>query len=84
MISVVADLLDSLILSKGFKLRTEPKNNIFLSKFSTQVKLFAILTCINTNMRYIKGCGSLQIKQTDGPGLCFENQYEALQTSRKN
>ena len=39
LISVVADLLDSLILS-----RTEnQKNNIFLSKFSPQVKLFAIL-----------------------------------------
>ena len=35
LISVVADLLDSLILS-----RTEnQKNNIFLSKFSPQVKL---------------------------------------------
>ena len=27
--------------------------------------------------------GLLWIKQTDGPGLCFEDQHEALQTSRK-
>ena len=28
--------------------------------------------------------GLLLTKQTNGPGLCFEDQYEALQTSRKN
>ena len=45
---MVADLLDSLILSKRFKLRTEPEENvnIFLSKFSP-------LTCLNTNLRFI-------------------------------
>ena len=77
LISLVADLLDSLILS-----RTEnQKTNTFLSKIS---KTFAILTCINTNLRCIKDCGLLWIKQTDGPGLCFEDQYEALQISRNN
>ena len=55
-----------------------------LSKFSPKVKIFAILTCINTNLRCIKDCGLLWIKQTDGPGLCFEDQYEALQISRIN
>ena len=29
-------------------------------------------------------CGLLWNKQTDGPGLCYEDQYEALQFSRKN
>ena len=31
----------------------------FLSKFSPQVKYFAILTCINTDLRCIKDCGLL-------------------------
>ena len=56
----------------------------FLSKFSPQVKTLAILTCINTNLRCIKDYGLLWIKQTDGPGLCFEDQYEALQISKSN
>ena len=53
------------------------KNDIFLLKFSPQVKLFAILTRINTNLKCIKDWALLWIKQTDGPGLCFEYQYEA-------
>ena len=28
-------------------------------------------------------CGFLWIKQTDGTGLCFEDQYEALQNWRE-
>ena len=52
----------------------------FLSKFSPQVKL----TCINTSLRCIKYYELLWIKQTDGLGLCFNDQYEALQISRKN
>ena len=55
----------------------------FIKVFTTR-KTFAILTCINTKLRCIEDCGLLWIKQTDGPGLCFEDQYEALQTSRKN
>ena len=31
-----------------------------------------------------KNCGLLLIEQTDGPSLCFEDQYEALQVSRNN
>ena len=56
----------------------------FLSKFSPEVKTFAILTCINTNLRCIKDCGLLWIKRTDGLGLCFKGQYEALQILRNN
>ena len=56
----------------------------FLSKFSPQVKNFAILTCINTNLRCIKDCRLMWTKQTDGPGLCFKDQYEDLQISRNN
>ena len=56
---------------------------IFIKVFTTS-KTFAILTCTNTNLRCIKGCGLLWIKQTDGSGLCFEDQYEALQISRNN
>ena len=52
LISAVADLLNSLILS-----RTEPKK-IFIKVFTTS-KTFAILTCINTNLRCIKDCGLL-------------------------
>ena len=58
--------------------------SIFFIKVFTTSKTFAILTCINTNLRCIKDCGLLWIKQTDGPGLCFEDQYEALQVSRNN
>ena len=57
---MVADLLDSLILS-----RTEKKKKNFLSKLSPQVKLFAILARIDTNLRCIKDCVLLRIKQTD-------------------
>ena len=32
----------------------------------------------------MKDCGLLLIKQTDEPGLYFEDQYEALQISRNN
>ena len=45
-------LLDSLIPSKGFKLRTKPKRYFFIKVFTTS-KTFAILTCINTNLRCI-------------------------------
>ena len=55
-----------------------------LIKVFTASKIFAILTCINTNLRYITNCGLPWIKQTDKPGLCFENQHEALQISRNN
>ena len=55
-----------------------------LIKVFTISKTSAILICINTKLRYIKDCGLLWIKQTDGPGLCFEDQYEALQISRNN
>ena len=58
--------------------------SVFFIKVFTTSKTFAILTCINTNLRCIKDCGLLWIKQTDGPGLCFEDQYEALQISRNN
>ena len=58
--------------------------SIFFVKVFTASKTFTILTCINTNLRCIKDCGLLWIKQTDGPGLCFEDQYEALQISRNN
>ena len=54
-----------------------------LIKVFTTSKTFAILTCINTNLRCIKDCGLLWIKQTDGPGLCFEDQYEALVINNK-
>ena len=54
LISVVTDLLDNLILSKGFKLRTEPKKKYFFIKVFTTSKTFAILTFINTNLIYIK------------------------------
>ena len=57
--------------------------SIFFIKVFTTRKTFAILTCINTKLRCIEDCGLLWIKQTDGPGLCFEDQYEALQLSRK-
>ena len=53
-----------------------------LIKVFTTSKTFAILTCINANLRCIKDCGLLRIKPIDGPDLCFEDQYEALQLSR--
>ena len=52
------------------------KKIIFLLKFSPQVKVFAILTCISTNLGCTKDCGLLLIKQTDGLGLCFEHQIK--------
>ena len=58
--------------------------SIFFIKFFTTSKTFAILTCINTNLRRVKDCGLLWIKQIDGPDLCFKDQYEALQISRNN
>ena len=54
----------------------------FIKVFTTS-KTFAILTWINTKLRCTEDCGLLWIKQTDGPGLCFEDQYEALKISRK-
>ena len=36
------------------------------------------------NQSQFEDCGLLLIKQTDGTGLCLEDQYEALQISRKN
>ena len=50
-----------------------------LIKIFTTSKTFAILTWINTKLRCAEDCGLLWIKQIDGPGLCFEDQYEALQ-----
>ena len=58
--------------------------SIFFMKVFTTSKNFAMLTCINTNLRCIKDCWLLWIKQRDGPGLCFEDQYEALRISRNN
>ena len=58
--------------------------SIFFIKVFTTSKTFATLTCINTNLRYMKDCGLLWIKQTDGAGLCLEDQYEALYISRNN
>ena len=55
-----------------------------LIKVFTTSKTFAILTCINTNLRCIKDCRLMWTKQTDGPGLCFKDQYEDLQISRNN
>ena len=66
LISKVADLLNSLILS-----RTEPqKKKISLSKFSPQVKAFAVLMCINTNLELLQiGCN--QARYVSG-GTCLE------------
>ena len=52
---LVADLLDSFILSKRFKLRTEleKKYKFFFIKVFTTTKTFEILTYINTNLRCI-------------------------------
>ena len=84
-IFMVADwLVWLLICLKVLFSRTEPEKNIFLIKVYTTSKAFVILTCINTNLKCIKDWGLLWIKQTDGPGLCFKDQYKVLQTSRKN